>query len=187
MALIFSAPPVSADLLVHAAFHDGDNIALMNEIVNTVNSVAEEFPEVRGITVTTEVMPDWFYAFAMSGHPGKITINHHYASDPSVLTRLVNQDVQLHFHPALGHCSGAQLLAYHESAHIVDFGRGQVADALLVQRFGDGKQLQGILSGYSFNSAGSINAPEALAEAFAAVKCDGGNWAEQELYHMLVG
>lgn len=159
----------------------------MSEIVNTVNAVAEEFSEVRGITVTTGEMPNWFYAFAKSGRPGSITINHHYASDPYDLTRLVNQDVEAHFHPALGHCSGPQLLAYHESAHIVDFGRGQIADELLKQRFGDGKQLQGILSGYSFEANGSINAPEALAEAFAAVKCDGGNWAEQELYHMLAG
>lgn len=185
-ALVFVSPTASARLLVYPVLHDGDDPALMSDIVNAVNTVAEEFQEVRGITVTTTEMPFFYYAFATSDTPRSIAINHRYASDPGTLLKLINSDVKIHFHPALGHCTGPQLLAYHESAHIVDFGRGQVADTLLRKRFGDGRNLQGILSGYSFGSAGSINTGEALAEAFAAVKCDGGNWAEQELYHMLV-
>ena len=62
-----------------------------------------------------------------------------------------------------------------------------MATNVLLQRYGwNGAPLKVALSRYSFDSFGDINPPEALAEAFASVKCNGGNPGEQDLYHILV-
>lgn len=157
----------------------------MGQIINAINDVAQQFPEVRGITVTTG---DVSVAYAVTdGDDGTITINHRYVSDDHTMRDMIDRDVAIHWHPPLGHCTGPQSLAYHESAHVIDLRRGNVADTALAQRFGDGAQLRNVLSDYSFKGDGTIFPAEALAEAFTAVRCNGGNWAEQALYHILVG
>lgn len=184
--LIFVLAPPAAGLPLINVYLDGDDdIGLMSEIATAINRVAAAYPEVRGIAVVTVPMPDGVYAYAK---PRLIAVNDDLTSDPSLIPSMVADDVAANFHPTLGRCTAAEFLAYHESAHIIHNARGRAEiTAAVFERFGDGSSLWLVLPMYSFGYIGFINPPEALAEAFAAVTCSGGNWAEQELYHILVG
>jgi hypothetical protein len=168
----------------------------IQEFIAVVDSVKQEFPAIKNSVVQVAELPDYIYAMteAKVGATtffGRVTFNELFASDRQKLENSTKHDVELGFHPPLGHCSGVQFIAYHEAAHLVDDSEGTSAHNALVNLFGDGLRLHGVLSGYSFKRAddflapGTINASEALAEAFAAVHCNGGNWAEKELNHML--
>ena len=134
--------------------------------------------------MTSEWMPPGAYAGASRG---KIVFNDRYASDLATVEEMVERDISAGFHPQLGSCTSTEFLAYHEAAHIIDLAHWGEAEARLRERFPDPRELWSVLSGYSFQPSGELFSPEALAEAFAAVLCNGGNWAEQELYHFLVG
>lgn len=185
--LMFAGAPVaktSAELLIKTDFDADDNPGLTSQIADSVNEVAMEYPEVHGVLVTTEPV-EGAYAFA-GGHT--VTFNDHLISSPVKYQQMIEDDVAHGFHPPLGHCSAVQYLAYHEVAHIIHRSRDYHAiDAALSQRFGTGAELHGIVAEYSFHRSGIINPPEALAEAFASIRCNGGNWAEWELHRMLTG
>lgn len=186
--LLFSslfATPASADLLIKTDFDDDDNPVLTGEITAAINEVAMEYPEVRGTLVTT--VPLGFVYAAADGHT--ISFNDDYISSPVQYQQLVEDDVLHGFHPPLGHCSAVQYLAYHESAHVIHRSRdnGHVIEEAVTRWFGDGFLLRGFLAEYSFNANGSINPGEAMAEAFASIRCNGGNLAEWELRKILLG
>lgn len=174
--LITASPAAAAP---RGVFDGDDDPVLMAEILNTVKAAVQDFPALSNTTVVTEPLASRIYA--LSG-AGTIIINDAFTSDPNAIQRSIEYDVSIGFHPPLGHCSGAQYLAYHESAHLIDFSTG--AQAKVQERFGDGAAIRDQLSGYS-RAGNGINASEALAEAFAAVKCNGGNSAEQELNRIL--
>ena len=155
----------------------------MQELVAAINDVAIEHPEVRGITVRTWPIKEGIYAYATSR---LIVINRRYTGDPTTINRMIDYDISEDYHPPLGRCTGVQFLAYHEAAHIIDRGKQQIPRQLVMVRFGSAEWLRPWLSGYSYTSAGMHHA-EALAEAFAAVRCNGGNWVEQQLNGLLVG
>lgn len=181
---------------VGSAAHIERYRSVMDEIVGVVDSVKDEFPAIRDSSVVAGDLAENVYAVTRATlgegpFHGQITVNQYFVSDPLLLQSSTENDVSLGFHPILGRCTGAQFIAYHEAAHLVDASEGTAAHNALWNRFGDGHQLRGVLSGYSFYReaaewvGGLIDAPEALAEAFAAVHCSGGNWAERELYRML--
>ena len=164
---------------------------VMAEFVHAVDNVKREFPAIQDASIS--VAPLDPHVYAETGKNG-ITVNSIFASNKATLERYVQIDVATGFHPLLGHCTGTQFLAYHESAHLVDFSENTIAHNMLYARFGDGRLLSGILSGYSFYRVsntdipwliGTINMTEALAEAFAAAHCGSANWAEQALNQML--
>lgn len=168
---------------------------VMGEIVDAVNTVKIEFPAIKNAEVWVGDLPENIYAVTETSvddgfFTGRITVNE-YFSDRQKMQSSIDNDVLLGFHPALGHCTAAQFIAYHESAHLVDASEGDTSHDVLFHRFGNGLKLRGILSGYSFYRGeapwvgGMINMSEALAEAFAAVHCNGGNGAEKELNNML--
>lgn len=178
------AAPTSADSLINTEFNGDDNPVLVGEIVNAVNEVAIEYPEVRGTTVTAKPL-DFAYATAFEH---TISFNDSYLSSPETFQQMVERDVRNGFHPPLGRCSAVQYLAYHETAHVIHRSRDDKAIEEAVTRwFGDGLLLRGFLAEYSFNMNGSINPAEAMAEAFASVRCNGGNLAEWELRKILLG
>lgn len=152
----------------------------MNEIVAAINRVAVKYPEVRGITVTeVDIMPN-VYAYA-SGR--LIAFNRLYAPNVDVLNALMASDIGAGFHPALGRCTPAEFLAYHESAHIIDRTRELAPRIAMVVKYGQRSDLD--LSGYSFRG-GMLNPGEALAEAFAATLCGSANPTEREIYTLFV-
>ena len=168
----------------------------IQEFTAVVDAVKQEFPSIKNATVQVGDLSENIYAITRAtlggkNFAGKITFNNFFASDRVKVEASARNDVSLGFHPDLGHCTGVQFIAYHEAAHLVDAVEGTSAHNALSNLFGDGTKLRGILSGYSFYpksnpwAPGLINPPEALAEAFAAVHCSGGNWAEIELNHML--
>lgn len=170
-----------------AAVPTGRVSSVMEEILDTVNAVVKDFPAIGDVTVKVVPLPPLVYAMTEGG---EVSINERFASDERRLQLSMDHDVAVGFHPWLGHCSAAQFLAYHESAHLVDNSENAVAHNMLAARFGDGYQLHGVLSGYSFYredtpEAGAIQPTEALAEAFAATHCNGGNPVERQLAHML--
>lgn len=165
-----------------SAFDSDDDPTVTLQIVKAINEVAREYPAVRGTVVTTETMPLGAYAYAVEG---KIAVNDLYTSDPQTIQQMMEADVKEGFHPSLGRCTGPQFLAYHEAAHLIDRGDGREARTELVEKFGSGYKMHGKLSGYSFSSRGFFAPGEALAEAYAAVRCNGGNSFEQEIYRLL--
>lgn len=173
------------DYVVRPAFHFGDDPGISAEITGAVERIAEKYPEVRGTEIDATLIDSHVYAYA-NGDGHRIVFNELFVTSPDVFRSYVADDNDEGFHPAMGHCSGPELLAIHESAHIIDFARGSVADKTLAAKYGGGHQLVGKLSGYSFKN-GKLNPIEAIAEAFAAVQCNGGNPYERELNAMLVG
>ncbi|QRY51754.1 hypothetical protein [Mycolicibacterium septicum] len=170
---------VSDPLVIKTAWDSDDHPALTNDITQTVNRVAQIHPEVRGTVVTTSFLPMGMYA----GAGGRmIMFNDLYFSWPDVVNGMLHYDVDHGFHPPLGRCSPAEFIAYHESAHIIDQQRGKTPRMALTARYGG---LTGLpLSGYSFID-GILNPGEALAEAFAAVQCNGGNPLERDIAALL--
>lgn len=165
-----------------------EDYSVMAEMTDVVHLVEREYPAINDSVVKSAKMSPVVYAITQGA---TITVNELFSSDRRKLEDSVAYDVSVGWHPRLGHCTGAQFIAYHEAAHLVDGSEGRIAHNMLNDRFGNGKQLHGILSEYSFHSknepymGGTINYSEALAEAFAAVHCGGGNPVERELNQML--
>lgn len=170
-----------AEPLTHTYADLDDSPALMNEVAAAVEEVAQQFPEIAGLVVTTERLQPDAYGGAIPGH---IAINDHWASDPVTMQRNFDVDVAEGFHK--GGCTVGRYLAFHESAHQIDYAHLHEADYEVLATFGNGTQLHGQLSGYSFDELGILNPPEALADAFAAVWCGSAGPADYKLYGMLV-
>lgn len=173
IALTPVAPVLAPPNLVNKAFAPNP---VMSEIAAAINRVAAEYSEVRGITVTeVDIMPG-VYAYA-SGR--LIAFNRLYTPSVDVFNALMASDIGAGFHPALGRCTPAEFLAYHESAHIIDRTRELAPRIAMAVRYGERSDLD--LSGYSFRG-GVLNLGEALAEAFAATLCGSANPTEREIY-----
>ncbi|WPH57629.2 hypothetical protein [Mycobacterium phage WXIN] len=175
VAIVLSIAPASAEMYIKVDFDSNDDPAIMHEFAGAVNHVAAEHPEVRGITVATIASGSLYYAYA---EPRKIVLNDLYSSSYEVVARSVEYDIAQRYHPPLGHCTPVEYLGYHEAAHVLDIARGKVAREALSAKYGFGSTVRTALSGYSFDDDGILRPVEALAEAFAAVKCNGGNIAE---------
>ncbi|MCG7607104.1 hypothetical protein [Mycobacterium sp. CnD-18-1] len=175
------APAASVPLVIKTAWDDNDDPVLVDDFTSAVNNVAKKFPEVRGITVTSQYLGPGVYAVA-GGR--RIALNDLYASSSLTVNLMFQYDVQEGFHPQPGRCSAGEFLAYHEAAHIIDQAKGTVPRMEVAVTYGRGEFLT--LSGYSFYRDGGLNPGEALAEAFASVLCNGGNASEQALYDILV-
>lgn len=110
-----------------------------------------------------------------------IMFNTAYVQNPAKLTADLASDVQYGYHPG-AQCTATQVLAAHESAHVLDNITGRTARLELRDAVANG--LSGELSGYSFKN-GDLNVGEALADAMVAVECDTPTEAEMALYTML--
>ncbi|QBI99662.1 hypothetical protein SEA_THREERNGTARJAY_20 [Mycobacterium phage ThreeRngTarjay] len=176
----FVAPTVSDPQLVKAMF--SRDTVIMDEVAAAVNRVAMAYPEVRGIEIRSEKLDPGVYAYASAGK--MIVFNSNYTSDPAQFRHYVDADIEAHFHPPLGRCTHAELLAYHEAAHIVDQNRHMKPRLALAIAYGRGESLQGKLSRYSFTQSGTLAHGEALAEAFAATLCGSANETEKALFEL---
>lgn len=172
-------PAASAQLVINTLWDRDDDPVLVDDFTSAVNNVAKKFPEVRGITVTSQHLGPGVYAVA-GGR--RIALNDLYASSSLTVDLMFQYDVQEGFHPQPGRCSAGEFLAYHEAAHIIDQAKG-TAPRMRLAVMG-GASLHN-LSGYSFHRDGGLNPGEALAEAFASVLCNGGNASERALYDIL--
>lgn len=188
---IVSPGSVSAELLINPDFDKDDHPTLIYQIIQAVNTIAQDYPEVQGVAVTTEPLEENVLAVAMTTTQNEkvteqwIIFNDHWMLDPAKFQDTVEYGAEINFYPALGKCTGVEFIAYHETAHIIH--RASIGvDEEIAATFGRGETLRNILSGYSFDATGRFNPPEALANAFAAVICNGGNWAEQALFGILV-
>ena len=181
--VVASAPTAFGLLLVKPGFDADDHPTVTAQIVAAVNEVARMHPEVRGVVLATQPLPYGVYAFAVDD---KIVFNDDYTSDPNLIQTMVERDIEIGFHPPLGRCTGAEMLAYHEAAHVIDRHGGRAARDQLIEQFGTGRDMHDVLSRYSFTMLGMFAPGEAIAEAFAAVKCNGGNEAEKKIYQLLL-
>lgn len=177
LVAFMTLPMASAPMVIKTDWDSDDHPSLTSDITEAVNRVAMEHPEVRGVTVTT--LPIMLGAYAYAGNR-RIVFNDLYMSSAILVEYMVHNDVEQGFHPPLGECSPASFLAYHESAHIIDQARDRAASRMVKERFTGTFGL----SGYSYVD-GVLNPGEALAEAFAAVQCNGGNPVEQEIAALL--
>lgn len=132
------------------------------------------------VYVSTAPMADDVYGRS-SGR--NIVFNSRYINNPALLNSDMVSDVAHGFHPGMK-CSAGQIVAAHETAHVLDYVTGYTAETELVTAINNG-ELRGVLSGYSFNANGSVNPAEALADAMVAVECDTPTAAELALYTML--
>jgi hypothetical protein len=176
--------------LSHVKMLPGDDQGILSEMDAAIEKVRHDYHLPPVLVRTEYFFDDGIMAETQSitppGQPTSyiITFNHFYTSDPQLLRSTVNTDVKSGFHP--GGCSAAQLIATHEIGHVIDAVNHHIARAVLWDRYG-GRRLRG-LTGYSYGFYGSVlNPGEALAEAFAAVKCEGdkANRAERTLFDIL--
>lgn len=183
MSALFIAPVAIDPLVIKSEFDGKSDPTVAFEVIEAVNRVALKHPEVRDTVVTGEPMEKGVYAAAANK---KITFNVEYTSDRRRLEASVALDIASRFHPPLGRCSPAELLAYHESAHIIDQAHDREPQRRLNEMYTLGRIQWRDLSGYSFWYETSIFRPgEALAEAFASVQCNGGNATERQIAALL--
>lgn len=143
-----------------------------------MNRIAQTYPELRNITIGTHAMQEGVYGYAKNN---RIMFNTLYMADRAKFEQAVYEDIAVGFHPELGWCSPAELLAFHEAAHIIDRRRDLFPRKALSRDYGSGASLRGSLPGYAFTRSG-LNAGEAMAEVFASVHCNGGNGVERRLF-----
>jgi hypothetical protein len=150
------------------------------DFIRAVNEVTNQF-HLSGITVSTGDIG--FGVYAGSGHHGNIVVSRNVSTDPAKWEAYFRNDLAQDYHHG-GSCSGQRYTGFHEAAHQLDFADSELAEWEVTQKYGDGAGLP--LSGYSFHpSDGTIDPAEALAEAFAAVKCGAANSVEWDLYSLL--
>jgi hypothetical protein len=155
----------------------------MGEFVLAAAVVAEEYHTIPFV-VTTAVMPTDVYGAAV---PGVVALNSYYSLHPQALADDFAFDVQHGYHSP--GCSPLAYLGFHEAAHQLDYTHGKRARDVAYLWASQSDFPATDLSGYSFTADGSFDSGEALAEAFAAVKCDpvGSTQAEHILFNILVG
>ena len=147
--------------------------------VQAIEEVAYEY-DLQHITVTSAQLR--YGVYAGSKLDGTIVVSRTYSTNPAHWQNEFNEDMREGFHKA-SPCDAQRFTGFHEAAHQIDFRDDMMADWEVAHKYGDGRGLP--LSGYSFHSDGSIDTSEALADAFAAVKCGVGNDVEQDLFVML--
>lgn len=161
----------------------------MGEFVAAVQSVVNQYPTdpftiTAGTQMNGEPLQPWQYVGAT---PGLMVINDKYVADPDLVDTDFAHDVSLNYHSP--GCSAQTYLGIHEAAHQIDYTHGMRARQAAWDWAGTVPQeTASQLSGYSFTELGGFSPAEALAEAFAAVKCDpnGSTPAEYALYNILI-
>lgn len=179
---LFAAPAVGDPLLIATNISAEADPTLAREVVMAVDDVAQQYPEVRGVEVVTKPLENGVYATAGNR---QISFNLEYASNRRLFESTWAADVKADFHPDLGRCTPAVILAYHEAAHIIDQARDRAPQKALVALAQSGALAADELSGYSFHQNGHFNPGEALAEAFSSVRCNGGNDSERRIAALL--
>jgi hypothetical protein len=156
----------------------------MSEFVNAASEVAHQYHTIPFKVGVDNTLPPEAYAGAQ---PGFIGINRQYVLNPALLSAYFANDVAHNYHSP--GCSAQSYLGYHEAAHQIYYTHGRRAADPTVYWVRNTKWTKGTLSGYSFDENGNFVVAEALAEAFASVKCDpaGSTQAEYELFNILVG
>lgn len=154
------------------------------EFVAAVQSVTDQY-QVIPFTITSGLLP--MPSLYAGSQPGLMTVATKYAQNPDLLESDFEQDVLYNYHSP--GCDAQTYLGFHEAAHMIDYAHDRRARVTAWNWAGTVPQSTASqLSGYSFDSAGNFVPAEALAEAFAAVKCDplGSTPAEHTLFEILV-
>ncbi|AYD82075.1 zinc-finger protease [Mycobacterium phage Saguaro] len=132
------------------------------------------------IWVGVESLPPGTYA---ASRGNEIVFNALYVHNRDAFDLAMASDVAHGYHPG-AHCTATQIVAAHEVAHVLDWATGYTARRELAVALATG--LSGQVSGYSFDADGTVNIPEALANALVAVECDTPTPAESYIYNLLV-
>lgn len=162
-----------------------DNTAIMQEVANALADVELLFDTGPLHAYTGWIGTANTYAQAVGDG---ITVNKMWTTGTyQALTAQLNADIAAGYHN--GGCTPVRGMALHEAAHVINNMRGKapVRRAQAAVGYGPRPDLFAELSGYSFNADGSVDAGEAIAEAFQAVMCGVGGPVEHALYDMLVG
>lgn len=161
---------------------------LTTEFIATVNEMMRLYP----VPGPVDVVVAWRYELygSYAGTAGnEIWLPPEYAVEPTRFIREVGIDVQNGFHPS--GCTAARMVAVHEYAHVIDNYSGRVARSRLIEEFGYGLDLHGLLPKYAFSNPsgllGGLNPPEALASAFAATVCGSGSPQAHRITEILLG
>ena len=154
----------------------------ISEFVAAVQSVADEY-DLPPITIVVEHLP--YGAYAGSYSFGKMVYSDILAGTPGLAEQWFASDLAEGYHSP--GCSVQTYIGYHESGHFIDYKHHRDAELVALQWAETTSESPTELSGYSFEG-GVFDPPEALAEAFAAVKCDpaGSTPAEYALYNILI-
>lgn len=178
LSLSILTPALITPTLVKTAYAGSTDPSLARQITNAMNRIAAEYPEMRGTTIGTHAIQYGVYAYAKDN---RIMFNTLYMTHRTKFEQSIRDDIAAGFHPELGWCSPAELLAFHEAAHIIDRKRDLLPRKSVVRIHGTGEHLRSVLPGYAFTVNG-LNAGEAMAEVFASVYCNGGNAVERRLF-----
>ena len=166
LAAMGTAPTATADQAVY------------NDFVHWVDWMAKKY-DLGTVYVGYRALDSTTYAQAQGT---QIWFNSYFIANPDVLWADMRSDVDTNYHNG-AKCSPTQIIAAHESAHVLDNLTGHTARAELDYALASG--LTGTVSGYSLNADGSVNLGEALASAMVAVECGYPTEAEGILYNML--
>lgn len=170
LALLLIAGLVGSAAVARADTYD--------DLFHWVDWMAQKYG-MGNVYVGEAYLPDGVYGESQGR---TIVFNKAYVDRPGRLAVDIAQDVAYGYHPGKG-CTPTQVVAVHESAHVLDNITGHTAQYELATALKNG--LSGEVSGYSFDQAGNVNIPEALADAMVAVECDTPTPAETALYTML--
>jgi hypothetical protein len=166
---------------VDAYLDENDKTYVTYQFIQAVLDMNNAYPEVGNVEVDVAVIPIIGVFAGTVDHT--ITFEETYAEMPYAFEIDVNRNIRDNYFP--GGCTPARLVAIHEFGHVLDNTRGRRARMVVQQLYGSGIQLQGMLTGYSFNDNGTLAIGEALANAFAAVQCGTANALERNLFQIL--
>jgi hypothetical protein len=169
---------IAAAIGIAVATAPGAHADTYDDLFYWVDWMAKKY-NMGTVYVSEQYMADGEYG---ESNGRTIIFNKLYVDNPQKLYNDLSSDVGSHYHPG-ARCTASQALAAHESAHVLDWETGYTARYELAEAVNNG--LSGQLTGYSFNADGTLNIPEALADAMVAVECDVPTPAEQAIYNML--
>lgn len=164
--------PASADL----PFGPDADPTLVAEITGSIEKLAIQFPELRDVRVDSKPLDE---AYAEAGG-GVITFDIEYLVDRAKFEKSMDYAESVRFHPRTVTCTQMEFITFHEAAHIIDQERGHAVSNALNELTWTGAVDYKELTRYSFKD-GRLNTGEALANAFAAVRCNGGNQSERNI------
>jgi hypothetical protein len=186
LILALSAAPASATPgRVDLVLDQNDASPFMSEVIAGLQTVVNEHPEVVNIVLTSEPLDYEGNVFAgtLKG-TNVVIVNEVYANDGVYADQRIGESIASGFHPE--GCTPGRTLGLHEGAHVIDNAHGQRAWNIVSAKYGAGHDLWDDLPGYSFDILGDLEPGEALATAYASVKCGSANAVEHDLYNILV-